>query len=97
MVDEMIKLLESGVGENITKAAKALSEKAKDVVELPKDRLKKILQMLNDALDKPNVDDGEVRLALDTITNEMILKYDIIIPEKQAISYEWFVAWLDDQ
>ena len=74
----MIKLLESGVGENITTAAKALSEKVKDVVELPIARLKKILQMLNDALEKPNVDDGEVLEAMHIITNEMILKFDIL-------------------
>ena len=93
----MIKLLESGVGENITTAAKTLSEKVKDVVELPIDRLKKILQMLNEALDKPNVDDGEVLQALHTITNEMILKFDIVVPEEQAISYEWFIGWFDDK
>ncbi|MCK5183426.1 MAG: hypothetical protein KAQ95_03895 [Candidatus Heimdallarchaeota archaeon] len=97
MVEEMIKLLESGVGENITTAAKTLSEKAKDVVELPVDRLKKILQMLIDALDKANVDDGEVLNALHIITNEMITKFDIVVPAEQAISYEWFLAWFDDQ
>ena len=97
MVNEMIKLLESGVGENLTTAAKILSEKAKDVVELPKDRLKKILQMLIDALDKPNVDDGEVLQALHTITNEMILKFDIVVPVKQALSYDWFLTWFDEE
>jgi len=97
MVDEIIKILKSDSGEKITKAAKTLSEKAKEVVELPKNKIKDTLQLLMDALEKPHVDDGEIYHSLLTITNEMILKFDNVIPEEQAISYEWFISWFDDK
>ncbi|NHJ48549.1 MAG: hypothetical protein FK733_12260 [Asgard group archaeon] len=92
---EMVNLLENGESEKITQAAKKLALIPKEVVELPKDQLKNVVKILLESVDKPGVDDGELLHALFMITNEMIIKFDIILPEEQAISYEWFLSWFD--
>ena len=64
---------------------------------MPKDQLKDTLQLLMDALEKPQVDDSEIYQTLLTITNEMILKFDIVVPVEQALSYDWFLSWFDEE
>ena len=95
-LNELITLLESGESKNITEAAKKLALIPKDVVELPKDKIKNIVKILLESVDKPGVDDGELLHALFMITNEMIIKFNIILPEEQAISYEWFLSWFEE-
>jgi hypothetical protein len=95
-LSELLNLLKSDAGEEITQAAKILSERSKEVVDQPKIQLKNTLQLLLDSIEKPHVDDGEIYHTLLSITNEMISKYEIIVPEEQAILYEWFVRWLED-
>jgi hypothetical protein len=95
-INDLLNLLESDAGEEITKAAKILSDRSKEVADLSKDQLKNTLQLLLESIEKPNVDDGEVYHTLLSITNEMISKYEITVPEEQSISYDWFVKWLEE-
>ncbi|MBD3190667.1 MAG: hypothetical protein GF308_08480 [Candidatus Heimdallarchaeota archaeon] len=89
--------LKEGTEEEISAVAKTLSKEAKQIVELPRKQVAKILRSLLKALDRGDLNSSaELYGAIDKIILELTDKYDIFIGPDTTVSYDWYLGFLEE-
>ena len=95
-LEDIIKTLEGKDGKQIDAAIRTLPIYIEDFVVLSRKNQARLFKSLLVAMDEKDVNVAEVIGAINLVISEMIDKLGIIIPEEQALSYEWYLGILEE-